>query len=110
MKHGIEISCNLGCFIPRKLNWLNNFWLKLIATESGKTTAYGINLIQPRGELFVEPGVDVYEGMVIGENARDGDLDVNPCKGKALTNMFKRFEFNIKCVKVDNIEDLKNYA
>ena len=60
---------------------------KLVATESGKTSSYGLNLIQARGELFVEPGVDVYEGMVIGENARDGDLDVNPCKGKALTNM-----------------------
>ena len=53
---------------------------KLVATESGKTAAYGLNLLQPRGELFVGPGIDVYEGMVVGENARDGDLDVNLAK------------------------------
>jgi GTP-binding protein len=59
----------------------------LIADRSGRTTAYALYNLQERGELFVEPGVDVYEGMVIGENARWDDMDVNAVKEKKLTNM-----------------------
>ena len=58
----------------------------LVAFESGTTTAYGLNSVLDRGELFLEPGVEVYEGMIVGENARDQDMDVNPCKKKHLTN------------------------
>lgn len=58
----------------------------LVAFEAGTTTAYGLNSILDRGELFLEPGVEVYEGMIIGENARENDMDVNPCKKKHLTN------------------------
>ena len=58
----------------------------LVAFESGTTTAYGLNSVLDRGELFLEPGVEVYEGMIIGENTRDQDMDVNPCKKKHLTN------------------------
>ena len=43
--------------------------------------------LQDRGILFVKPGEEVYEGMIIGEHSRDNDMDVNPCKGKKLTNM-----------------------
>jgi GTP-binding protein len=59
----------------------------LIADRPGRTTAYALYNLQERGELFVEPGVDVYEGMVIGENARWDDMDVNAVKEKKLTNM-----------------------
>jgi len=59
----------------------------LISMERGKTTAYALDALQPRGELFLGPTVEVYEGMIIGEHSRDNDLDVNPCKGKKLTNM-----------------------
>jgi GTP-binding protein len=59
----------------------------LIADRSGKTTGYAIEGLQPRGELFVAPGEEVYEGMVVGENARANDLDVNICREKKLTNM-----------------------
>ncbi|NBP01657.1 MAG: translational GTPase TypA [Proteobacteria bacterium] len=59
----------------------------LISMEQGSTTGYALDALQPRGELFVGPGEQVYEGMVIGEHSRDNDLDVNPCKGKKLTNM-----------------------
>ncbi len=59
----------------------------LVASEAGITTAYGLNNAQERGELFVSPGVEVYEGMVIGENNREEDIDVNVCKKKHLTNM-----------------------
>lgn len=59
----------------------------LVAFEQGETTGYGINSIQDRGIMFVVPVQPVYEGMIIGENARDMDMDVNPCKKKHVTNM-----------------------
>ena len=59
----------------------------LIADRPGVSTAYALWNLQERGELFVGPGVDVYEGMIIGENAKDTDLDVNVVREKKLTNM-----------------------
>ncbi len=59
----------------------------LIADRPGVTTAYALWGLQERGELFVGPGVDVYEGMIVGENAKDNDLDVNAVREKKLTNM-----------------------
>jgi len=59
----------------------------LVADRPGVTTSYALYNLQERGELFVGPGVDVYEGMVIGENAKDNDLDVNVVREKKLTNM-----------------------
>ncbi len=53
----------------------------------GATTAYSLNGLQERGILFVGPGVEVYEGMVVGEHSRDKDLDVNVVREKKLTNM-----------------------
>lgn len=59
----------------------------LISTEQGKAVAYALFKIQDRGTLFVEHGTPVYAGMIIGENAKAGDIEVNPIKGKQLTNM-----------------------
>ncbi len=59
----------------------------LVADRPGKTTGYAIFNLQERGEMFVTPGTEVYEGMIVGENARDADLDVNIVKEKKLTNM-----------------------
>jgi len=59
----------------------------LIADRMGETTTYALYNIQERGSLFVRPGIRVYEGMIIGENARAVDLDVNAIKEKKLTNM-----------------------
>ena len=59
----------------------------LISDRPGVTTSYALWNLQERGELFVGPGVDVYEGMIIGENAKDTDLDVNAVREKKLTNM-----------------------
>ena len=59
----------------------------LVADRPGPTTAYALWGLQERGELFVGPGVEVYEGMIIGENAKDVDLDVNAVREKKLTNM-----------------------
>jgi GTP-binding protein len=59
----------------------------LVADRGGQTVSYSLMTLQERGALFVGPGEDVYEGMIIGENARSEDLDVNPVKEKHLTNM-----------------------
>jgi GTP-binding protein TypA/BipA len=59
----------------------------LVADRSGITTSFALFNLQERGTLFVGPGEDVYEGMIIGENSRGDDLDVNPTKEKKLTNM-----------------------
>ncbi len=59
----------------------------LISDRNGATTAYALNGLQDRGVLFVTAGVEVYEGMVIGEHSRDNDLDVNVVREKKLTNM-----------------------
>src|SRR3989338_7113798 len=59
----------------------------LIAMENGISTTYALNNLQERGKLFIDSATDVYEGMIIGENAREGDMVVNPCKGKKLTNV-----------------------
>src|ERR1039458_5340248 len=59
----------------------------LIADRSGPSTAYALWGLQERGILFLGPGVELYEGMIIGENAKDSDLDVNAVREKKLTNM-----------------------
>ncbi len=59
----------------------------LVADRAGKATGHAIFNLQERGEIFVAPGAEVYEGMIVGENARDADLDVNIVKEKKLTNM-----------------------
>jgi GTP-binding protein len=59
----------------------------LVADRRGMTTSYTLMTLQERGSLFVGPGTEVYEGMVIGENARQDDMDVNPTKEKKLTNV-----------------------
>jgi len=58
----------------------------LIASEPGTSVAYGLNNAQERGNMFIEPGVEVYEGMVVGESSRAEDIVVNVCKKKHLTN------------------------
>jgi len=58
----------------------------LVSMENGKTTAYALGLLEDRGTMFVGPGIDVYEGQIVGECSRDNDLAVNPVKGKQLTN------------------------
>lgn len=59
----------------------------LVASESGSTTAYGLYAAQERGVLFMEAGVEVYDGMIIGENARLADISVNVCRKKHLSNV-----------------------
>ncbi len=58
----------------------------LVASESGNAVAYGLHGAQERGTLFIEPGTEVYAGMIVGENSKSGDITVNVCKKKQLTN------------------------
>lgn len=67
--------------VPRRANGV------LISMVSGKTVPFAMFGLQDRSELLVAPGVEVYEGMIVGENARDNDMTVNPCREKKLTNM-----------------------
>jgi GTP-binding protein len=55
--------------------------------ENGKSIAYALFNLQERGQLFIKPGVDVYEGMIIGIHSRNNDITVNPLKSKQLTNI-----------------------
>jgi GTP-binding protein len=59
----------------------------LVSDRPGTSNAYGLFNLQERAELFIGAGVEVYEGMVVGENSRSGDMDVNPTKEKKLTNI-----------------------
>jgi GTP-binding protein len=59
----------------------------LISMVGGKAVAFGLDGLQERSELFIGPGTEVYEGMIVGENARDTDMPVNPCREKKLSNM-----------------------
>ena len=59
----------------------------LVAFEAGEATAYALDAVSDRGELFITPGTKVYAGMIVGQHNKEGDLDINVCKKKHLTNM-----------------------
>lgn len=84
----------------------------LVAHESGLTNGYGISNTQDRGILFIGPGEDIYKGQVIGENLRNDDLSINPCKTKQLTNMRSKGEgvsIYIKTPRKMGLEDALEY-
>ena len=72
----------------------------LVATESGATTTYGLLNAEGRGELFVGPGLQIYEGMIVGENSRTDDIRVNVCKEKQLSNMRAKSDGGMEFLKV----------
>jgi GTP-binding protein len=67
--------------VPHRINGV------LVSQEDGKAVGYALFKLQERAEMFVGPGADVYEGMIVGENSRDNDMTVNPIKEKKLTNV-----------------------
>ncbi len=75
----------------------------LVADRSGKVTPYAIEHVQDRGEIFVEPGDRVYEGMIVGENSREQDIDVNMVREKKLTNMRSVGEDALRLVPVHRL-------
>lgn len=85
---------------------------KLISSESGKASAYALASLEARGILFVEPGDLVYPGMIIGENAKQGDLEVNPVRSKQVTNIrtqAKDEKVYLQPPKKMSIEELLGY-
>jgi GTP-binding protein len=81
MHHRFESYRPMEGEIPSRLNGV------LVSMSNGKVFAYGLNTLQERSELFIKPGDEVYEGMIVGENARNEDMIVNPTKEKKLSNM-----------------------
>jgi GTP-binding protein len=81
------INRNFHNYIPFCGEIANRINGALIVLEPGSTTAFSLFNLQERGSMFVNPGHEVYTGMIIGQNNKDNDLVVNPCKGKKLTNM-----------------------
>jgi GTP-binding protein len=81
MHHNFHEYQPLKGDIPRRSNGV------MISMVRGPAVAFALDSLQQRGTMFVAPGDDIYEGMIVAENARDDDMDVNPCKEKKLTNM-----------------------
>lgn len=80
-------TCNFYGYQPYKGDIPLRTKGALVSMDSGAARAYALDNLQERGVLFIAPTQEVYEGMIIGENSRDNDMDVNPCKQKKLTNM-----------------------
>ncbi len=91
---GIMNSIFLG-YEPYKGDIRSDARGSIVATESGVSNSYGLLIAQGRGQLFIAPGVPVYEGMVVGQNAKSGDMPVNICKTKELTN-FRTKNFGVQ--------------
>ncbi len=81
MHHRFEAYRPMEGEIPTRPNGV------LVSMSAGKVFAYGLNTLQERSDLFIKPGDEVYEGMIVGENARNEDMIVNPTKEKKLSNM-----------------------
>ncbi|KAL4096006.1 hypothetical protein PRIC1_009371 [Phytophthora ramorum] len=85
---------------------------KLISSSGGMCTAYALNTLEDRGEMFVKPGDEVYEGMIVGEHSRPTDIEINPTKEKKLTNMRAAgTDENVKLspIRVMSLEDVVTY-
>jgi len=84
----------------------------LVAAETGTSSTYGIEGLEDRGVMFITPGTEVYEGMIVGEHNRDNDLTVNPCKTKAATNVrsaTKDDTTRLKTARIMSLEEALEY-
>jgi len=77
----------LSGYEPYRGDFPSRFTGSIVSDRKGMSVPYALFNLEPRGRLMIEPGVSVYEGMIIGEHNKDNDIDVNPCKEKKLTNM-----------------------
>lgn len=94
-------------YFPDPGEWKERNQGSLIAHETGTTKQYGLANIQGRGVLFVGPGIEVYKGEVIGQNSHDGDLSVNVCKEKKLSNMRSKGDGESEHFNVPKTMDLE---
>ncbi|OPZ26632.1 MAG: GTP-binding protein TypA/BipA [Deltaproteobacteria bacterium ADurb.BinA179] len=81
------MSSYLKGFEPFRGEFPTRFTGSIVADRRGAAVPYALFNLEPRGRLFITPGEQVYEGMIIGEHSKENDIDVNPCKMKKLTNM-----------------------
>ena len=81
-------------YLPDPGNWKDRDHGSLISTDTGPTNMYGLRNVQDRGTMFFSPGVEVYQGQVVGQNSRPNDIWVNVCKEKQLSNMRSKGEGN----------------
>lgn len=88
--------------------WKDRVNGSLVASESGVTNNYGITNIQDRGQLFFGPGVEVYEGQVVGQNSRDNDIRINICKTKQLSNMRSKGDGGMEGIKTPKTMELED--
>jgi len=98
--------------MPEPGNWRERDHGSLISTDTGPTNMYGLRNVQDRGTMFFSPGVQVYEGQVVGQNSRPNDIRVNVCKEKALSNMRSKGEGNTEHFNVPKtmgLEDALEY-
>lgn len=88
-------------------NWKERNQGSLVAHETGESNLYGLLGVQDRGELFIGPNVQVYEGQVVGQNNRGGDLRINVCKTKQLSNMRSKGDGSAEHFNTPHIMDLE---
>jgi len=99
-------------YMPDPGNWKERDHGSLISTDTGPTNIYGLTNVQDRGTLFFGAAVEIYEGQVVGQNARSNDIRVNVCKAKALSNMRSKGDGGIeyfKTPKTMGLEDALEY-
>lgn len=81
------MNAYLDGYEPWRGDFPSRYTGSIVSDRAGSAVAYALFNLEPRGTLFIVPGDQVYEGMIIGEHNRDNDIDVNPCKAKKLTNL-----------------------
>ncbi|MCX6722269.1 MAG: EF-Tu/IF-2/RF-3 family GTPase, partial [Candidatus Staskawiczbacteria bacterium] len=99
-------------YLPDPGNWKERDHGSLVSTDTGPTNIYGLTNVQDRGVLFFGAAVEIYEGQVVGQNARGNDIRVNVCKEKALSNMRSKGDGKIeyfKTPKTMGLEDALEY-
>jgi GTP-binding protein len=107
--HGMGIiNTTFYQYLPDPNNWKDREQGSLVAHESGTTNLYGLINVQGRGVLFLGPGNTVYEGQVVGQNSRSGDIRVNVCKTKKLSNMRSKGEGSDEHFNAPKIMDLED--
>ncbi len=102
------INATFYKYLPEKGEWKKRERGSLITYETGVTRIYGLTNIQNRGELFVGQAVNVYQGQVVGQNSRPGDMRVNVCKEKQLSNMRSKGEGVTRHLDVPRVMDLED--
>ncbi|EKD79353.1 MAG: hypothetical protein ACD_41C00093G0001, partial [uncultured bacterium] len=93
-------------YLPDPGDWKERDQGSLVAHETGQSNMYGLRNVQDRGVLFFGPGVEVYKGQVVGQNARQGDLAINICKAKQLSNMRSKGDGSDEHFKTPQTMDL----